>query len=113
MTTEGQGAGGDRNLSSKLPPMKQDNTAKTVKVVKAVGERIQLFRMRFRALFAVLLSSGAGLFLYKACFTAEAELTKHTGIVVGFITGSILSAIVMFYFGTSEGQQNGTETGGK
>jgi hypothetical protein len=72
----------------------------------SVEDRIQMFRMKFRAVLAVLLMGGAGWFLYKACFTAKESLNENTGLVVGFVTGTVVASIVAFYFGTSESQQN-------
>lgn len=72
----------------------------------SIEDRFQLFRMKFRAVLAVLLMGGAGWFLYKACFTAKESLNENTGLVVGFVTGTVVASIVAFYFGTSESQQN-------
>lgn len=63
----------------------------------------ELFRVYFRALLSTVALIGAFVFLYGACFNDPGEMTEHTGTVVGFITGSVVTIIISYYFGTNEG----------
>ena len=57
------------------------------------------FRTLFRAFLATIMVIGGGSFLWIAAFTEKAELNEHTGVIVGFVTGTLITAAIMFYFG--------------
>ena len=71
-----------------------------------------VFRMWFRAALAMLAVIGAGAFLWMVCFTKDAEMSKQTGIVVGFVIGTLLTTVFAYYFGSSEGNEKSKPEGG-
>lgn len=66
----------------------------------------------FRKLFAIYLTTGAGLFIYKAAFM-KGKPSEVMLIIVGFVTGTILTTLITFYFGTSESSDAKTKLLGK
>jgi hypothetical protein len=62
-------------------------------------EMTNIIRTIFRSFIATVLIAGGGSFLWKAAFVAKASTNEHTGIIVGFITGSVIATAVNFYFG--------------
>jgi hypothetical protein len=70
-------------------------------------EMTNIIRTIFRSFIATVLIAGGGSFLWKAAFVAKTSTNEHTGIIVGFITGSVIATAVNFYFG---GQDRSKET---
>jgi len=70
-------------------------------------EMTNIIRTIFRSFIATVLIAGGGSFLWKAAFVAKSSTNEHTGIIVGFITGSVIATAVNFYFG---GQDRSKET---
>lgn len=56
----------------------------------------------FKKLFAVYLTAGAGFFLY----TAAAKSDDIANIVVGFATGTIITTIIAYFYGSSQSSQD-------
>ena len=50
---------------------------------------------------------GGGVFLCYAAFMEADKLNEHTGIIIGFVTGSFIANAIRFYFG---GQNRQKET---
>lgn len=69
--------------------------------IKSAGpiEMSNMFRVFFRSMLATILVIGGGSFLWKAAFVAKESLNEHTGVIVGFITASVIGVAVGFYFG--------------
>jgi len=57
----------------------------------------------FRKLLGLLLIVGGGMFLWKAAFLED---SKHLGEVVGFVMGTVITLVLTFYFGTSQGSSD-------
>jgi hypothetical protein len=62
-------------------------------------ETSNMFRSAYRMFLATLVVSGAGAFLWNVAFLAKTKGNQHTGVIVGFVTATALSAIIGFYFG--------------
>ena len=62
-------------------------------------EMVNLFRMLFRSFLATLLVIGGGWFLWQLATTKDAELNKYAGVIIGFVTASVIGVAVGFYFG--------------
>lgn len=56
------------------------------------------FRMKFKAFFACLMFLVAIAFISMALFTEIGQKAKEAGPIVGFLTGTLLTAIVAYYF---------------
>jgi len=52
-----------------------------------------------RSVIALLAIVWAGAFLWEVTFATAEELSKVAEYVVGFVTGSIVSVVIGFYFG--------------
>ena len=59
----------------------------------------------YRKFYALLLTGGAGSFLWKAAFNKD-EPSEIMLMIVGFVIGTILTTLIAFYYGTSESDQN-------
>jgi hypothetical protein len=79
--------------------------------IKAAGptEVTNMFRVLFRSFLAIVMVSVGIAFLWKAAFIQKALLNEHTGVIVGFITGTFITAAISFYFG---GQDRSKKSGG-
>jgi hypothetical protein len=62
-------------------------------------ELMNAFRVWFRAFLATVMMLGGGVFLCVASFTPKEDLNEHTGVIVGFFTGSFITSALGFYFG--------------
>ena len=71
-----------------------------------------LIRVWFRALLSVVLTVGGGLFLYRVAFAPADTLSKSAEVIVAFITGSVLTTIVQYYWGDTERPDNLSPGGG-
>ena len=75
-------------------------------------EKIALFKGitdgLFWKLFSLYLATGAGIFIYKAAFKTG-KPSQVMLITVGFVTGTVLTTLVNFYFGTSDSSQEKTK----
>jgi len=60
------------------------------------------FRVKFRAFFAVLGFLFAMGFVFVAVLSEEAQGSKFTGTILGFMTGTLVTLIFTYYFGSSE-----------
>jgi hypothetical protein len=83
------------------PPEEKTSTVKD-KLAKAK----ELITENFQHAFAFYVVSGAGLFLWRAAFMPEDQLNKHTGTIVGFITGTVVATIINYLYGTSKSSQD-------
>lgn len=81
--------------------------------IKAAGptEVTNMFRVLFRSFLAVVMVSVGVSFLWKAAFIQKAFLNEHTGVIVGFITGTFITAAVSFYFGGQDRSKKPPEDG--
>jgi len=64
------------------------------------------FRVKFRAFFAVISFLAGMTFLIFAVFSKQAMMSKFTGPIVGFISGTMITLILTYYFGSSDQSQN-------
>ena len=60
------------------------------------------FRVKFRAFFAVLGFLAAVAFLFTSVLNTEAQASKYTGTIIGFMTGTLVTLVFTFYFGSSD-----------
>lgn len=78
-------------------------------LLEVKGDKVQVIKDLtdglFRKLFAVYLATGAGLFIYKAAFHPK-KPTEILLLTVGFVTGTVLTTLINFYFGTSQSSQD-------
>lgn len=59
----------------------------------------------FRKFFAVYLTTGAGIFIFKAAFI-KGKPSEILLLIVGFVTGTLFTTLVNFYYGTSQSSQD-------
>ena len=87
-------------------------------ICKAIGMKIaessmlemtNTLRVIFRAFLSLFMVAGSGFILWHAAFTKKDLLNEHTGVIVGFITGSALAAVIGFYFGGQDRQKEKKE----
>jgi len=87
-------------------------------VFKAIGMKIaessmieitNTMRVIFRAFLAFFMVSGSGFILWHAAFAKKEMLSEHAGVIVGFITGSAIAAVIGFYFGGQDRQKEKKE----
>lgn len=64
------------------------------------------FRVKFRAFFSVLAFLVGMAFLSISVFSKTAADSEFIGPIVGFISGTLLTLIMTYYFGSSDGQVN-------
>jgi len=62
----------------------------------------------FRKLFALYLATGAGWFIQKAAFL-KGKPSEVLLLTVGFVTGTVLTTLITFYFGTSQSSDDKTK----
>ena len=60
------------------------------------------FRIKFKAFLAVLAFIVAMVFLLVAMINTAAQTSKYTGTIIGFVTGTLITLIFSYYFGSSE-----------
>ena len=60
------------------------------------------FKVKFRAFFALIAFCAGMGFLYLVVLNKTASESRFTEYIVGFLTGSLLSLILAYYFGNSE-----------
>lgn len=73
------------------------------KGIKVKGEfNPEAFRIKFKAFLAVLAFLAAIMFLLVAMINPEAQTSKYTGTIIGFVTGTLITLIFSYYFGNSE-----------
>ena len=60
------------------------------------------FRVKFRAFLAVIGFLSAIGFMFTAVLNPIAQKSEFTGIVLGFMTGTLLTLVFTYYFGNSE-----------
>ena len=71
--------------------------------VKVKGEfNPEEFRIKFKAFLAVLAFIAAMVFLLVAMINTAAQTSKYTGTIIGFVTGTLITLIFSYYFGSSE-----------
>ena len=75
----------------------------------SILEMTNTLRVIFRAFLAFFMMAGSGFILWHAAFAKEEMLNEHTGVIVGFITGSAISAVIGFYFGGQDRQKRKPE----
>lgn len=63
------------------------------------------FRMKFKAFFACLLFLTAMIVICIALFTEIGQKAKEAGPIIGFLTGTLLTAIVAYYFTNTDETQ--------
>lgn len=63
------------------------------------------FRMKFKAFFACFMFLGAMLFISIALFTEIGQKAKEAGPIIGFLTGTLLTTIVAYYFTNTDETQ--------
>ena len=64
----------------------------------------------FRKLYALILTVGAGYFLWEAAFQKE-EASQVMLIGVGFVTNAVITVLISFFFGTSQSSQDKEKKG--
>jgi len=69
---------------------------------KAQGFSQTSFGEKFILFFSVYIITGAGAFLWKAAFAAPKEVNETTNYIVGFVTGSMVSVIITYLYGSSK-----------
>lgn len=62
-------------------------------------EMTNIFRTLFRSFLATVLVIGGGWFLWELAFAKDGDLNKYAGVIIGFITASVIGIAVGFYFG--------------
>ena len=60
------------------------------------------FKVKFRAFFALFAFCAGMGFLFLVVLNQRASESRFTEYIVGFLTGSLLSLILAYYFGNSE-----------
>lgn len=60
------------------------------------------FKMKFRAFIAVLAVLIGSLFMAFALFSETASKSEHTGTILGFLMGTMLTLVLTYYFGSSD-----------
>ena len=63
---------------------------------------LEKFRVVFKACLAILLVAFGAVFLMMVSFRSDTNLSEHAGIIVGFVTGTVFSSVLGFYFGSSD-----------
>lgn len=60
------------------------------------------FRMKFRAVLAILAFLAAVAICCLAMFSEVAAKSEFTGPIIGFLLGTLVSTIITFYYGNAE-----------
>ena len=60
------------------------------------------FRIKFRAVFAVIIFIAVFAFLFVSVLFESVAKVEYVQLIIGFITGSLLSALIGFYYGDAE-----------
>lgn len=60
------------------------------------------FKMKFRAFMAVLAVLIGSFFMGIALFSKTASESEHTGTILGFLMGTMLTLVLTYYFGSSD-----------
>ena len=82
-----------------LEDLKEVNETKgSLKPKRKVSFNPAAFRMQFKAFFACLMFLCAMLFISIALFTEMGQKAKEAGPIIGFLTGTLLTTIVAYYF---------------
>jgi uncharacterized membrane protein (UPF0182 family) len=63
---------------------------------------LEMFRVVFKALLAVLVVAFSATFLMMVSFRPSDQLSEQAGVIVGFVTGTAFASILGFYFGSSD-----------
>ena len=79
-------------------------------VVAGPTEMSNMFRVFFRSFLATIMVTGGGWFLWVAAFVPKESLNEHTGVIVGFVTGTFITFALSFYFGGQDRQKKKEET---
>lgn len=72
---------------------------------EGLTEFINVFRVIFRSFLATGMVGVGISFLWKAAFIPKELLNEHTGVIVGFITGTFIVIAITFYFGGQDRQK--------
>lgn len=67
-----------------------------------MSENKTSFSEKFILWFSVYVFTGAGLFLWKAAFIPKESINDTTKYIVGFVTGSIISVVITYLYGSSK-----------
>ena len=67
--------------------------------------KMEIFRSRFRAWLAFWVVTLAIGYMYAATFIPVAAEAKHTGTILGFLTGTAVAMVLSFYYSGSEGRE--------
>jgi hypothetical protein len=70
---------------------------------------VEKFRVVFKAFLALVVVAFAGTFLTLVAFKPADQLNEHTGVIVGFVTGTAFASVLGFYFGSSDRAKIGKE----
>ena len=82
-----------------------EDIKKEVKVKRVENFKLltaPLFRIGVRSIIAIAAIIWTGWFLSEATFAPPEKISVVGKLIVGFITGSVVSVIINFYFGSSQ-----------
>lgn len=75
---------------------------KSEKLVKPFNS--EEFRVKFRAVFALISFILGMVFICFAVFSKTAQTSEFTGTIIGFICGTMITLILTYYFGNADNQ---------
>ena len=82
--------------------MAENDLKSTIKVDVKKEFNPEEFRVKFRACLAVLGFVAAVIFLFVAVLSKDAQTSKYTGTILGFLTGTLVTLVFTYYFGSSD-----------
>jgi hypothetical protein len=85
---------------------KNEEVEKATKILKIDPES---YRIVFRSVLSIIVVFFAATFMYKVAFIESESLNEHTGVVLGFITGTAFATILNYYLGSSDKGNNKKE----
>lgn len=62
-----------------------------------------------RSIIALICLVWSGMFLWQYSFTVAEKMNPDAKFVAGFVTGTLVTLIISFYFGSSEKEDSATE----
>lgn len=80
-----------------IPSKDEKRSTLTVSPKDVMG----MFRGKFRAFMALWVVTMSYAYLFAVTFIPKAAEMKHTGTIIGFITGTSVAMILAFYFSGS------------
>jgi hypothetical protein len=71
-----------------------------VEQIKEVASNVT--KTRIRSILAILYTLWAGAYMWKYSFTMPESMNPDAKFIAGFVTGTLVAAIISFYFGGTE-----------